>query len=537
MALIPEYRHEQFLDAIVNSTTPPSSAYRIELFLAKIAGEAVTLPTPVNRIELYLAKIAGENVTVPAPVTRLEMYLAAIAGEAVTPPDPEYRIEQWLYDWSQGGGQSELKYAAGSSPLTLANAVARLINTLTRMGTAEQATTPTPSAPVDIVCNNGAVKMVHTSGLPAGYKLLEYVGGTGTQYIVITGLKLASTDIVESEFQNATTTGYGALYGIYKTGESSALYANQTYYGYDATNNKVDTGIHVDTDWHTARHDFVNGTLTVDSTTVSFTPFEFTNATDCGVLTRYYNGSYGYDFKGNIRKFKVTRGNDIICDLIPAKNSSDEAGLYDLIGGNFYPATGGTLVEGNIVDDLEMRVVGTPEVLSVNSQTATVANLFGTAIAMDEHELISGVVTRKFGFKILDGTETIGQSSAYGTACYIQSAASTWGADKALVMCTHFQGEEPATSVKPVDTCFFDSSGHFYFRVTDNTVATFKQFLADQYAAGTPVIVMYQLATTQTESVAPQALRTATGTNTVTVTAPEVDQINTMMVVTYYGKL
>ena len=212
---------------------------------------------------------------------------------------------------SASGGGVSWETISGTLPLTLLDAAAKPITSLIRYGKVTQDGTPTPASPVDIVCNNGVVRMVHRSGLPSGYKLLEYVGGSGSQY-VITDLYLASTDVIECEYCNSSTTGYGAVYGVFKVGESSALYGNQTYYSYDSVNDKVNTGISVDTEWHSSRHDFVNGTLTIDNTTVTFTPFEFVNSTKNAVLSRYYNNNYGYNWKGYVRKFKVTRGNEVV---------------------------------------------------------------------------------------------------------------------------------------------------------------------------------------------------------------------------------
>lgn len=292
----------------------------------------------------------------------------------------------------------------GVSPLLLAAALNKPIKCLTQYGLCT-------TVDGDIFCNNGKLTAVHRSGLPSGYKLLECVGGSGTQYI-ITDLYLASTDVIECEYRNSSTTGFGAVYGIFKAGESSALYGNQTYYGYDVANNKVDTEMAVDTEWHSSRHDFVHGTLTIDDTTVTFTPFEFVNSTKNAVLSRYYNGNYGYNWKGYIRKFKVTRGNEVVCDLLPAKDSNDIAGLYDLVSGSFYTAAAGTLIEGNEVDDYELSVVGTPEVLAVTatgaaSQTASVVNLFSTGAVHDEHEVISGTVTRRTVVSVSGGVVTI----------------------------------------------------------------------------------------------------------------------------------
>ena len=287
----------------------------------------------------------------------------------------------------------------GVSPLTLANALAKSIKSLVQYG-------KVTTSGGKLYCNNGKLVAVHRSGLPSGYKLLEYVGGNGSRN-VLTDVYLASTDVVECEFKNSTTTGYGAMYGVFKLGESSAFYANQTYYGYDAENNKVDTDIRVDTKWHSSRHDFVNGTLTIDDTTVTFTPFEFENSTKNAVLSRYYNNSYGYNWKGFVRKFKVTRNGEVVCDLLPAKNSNDVAGLYDLVTGNFYEGTGGDLLEGNEVDDYELRIVGTPEVLSVGAQTASVANLFAAGDVKDEQDIISGVVTRRTEVSVSGGEITV----------------------------------------------------------------------------------------------------------------------------------
>ena len=310
--------------------------------------------------------------------------------------------------YTQGGGEPEpaweYKYVAGMSPLVLAAALNKPLKSLTQYGLCT-------TVDGDIFCNNGKLTAVHRSGLPSGYKLLEYVGGSGTQYI-ITDLYLASTDVIECEFRNSATTGFGAMYGVFKLGESSALYANQTYYGYDVANNKVDTDIRVDTKWHSSRHDFVHGTLTIDDTTVTFTPFEFVNTTKNAVLSRYYNNSYGYNWKGFVRKFKVTRNGEVVCDLLPAKDSNDVAGLYDLVSDSFYTAAAGTLLEGNEVDDYELSVVGTDEVLAVTaagaaSHTASVPNLFAVGDVADEVEIISGTVTRRTAASVSSGVVTI----------------------------------------------------------------------------------------------------------------------------------
>lgn len=174
--------------------------------------------------------------------------------------------------------------------------------------------------------------------LPAGYKRLEYLEST-QGCVINTGFKLASTDVVMTRFKNYSASGVGGIYGIYKNGESSALYANGTYYGYDEDNTKVNTGIAVDTNWHEVVHDFVNGKLTLDGVTTTFTPFTFTNTNNCPLFARYYNGTNGYYFSGDIAYWKVYRNGVLAINLIPFKKSV-RFGMYDTVSGSFYYNTG-----------------------------------------------------------------------------------------------------------------------------------------------------------------------------------------------------
>lgn len=176
-------------------------------------------------------------------------------------------------------------------------------------------------------------------GLPPGYKRLEYIRATGTQYIN-TGLKLASTDYIMARFKNTSASGVGGIYGIYKTGESTALYANGTYYGYDASNNKVNTGVSVDTDWHNVTHAFGYGVLILDETYTTFAPFTFTNTNNCPLFARTYNNAIGYYFSGDIAYWQVYRNDDLYMDLIPCISPNNEVGMYDMISGTFYGNSG-----------------------------------------------------------------------------------------------------------------------------------------------------------------------------------------------------
>lgn len=176
-------------------------------------------------------------------------------------------------------------------------------------------------------------KQITGVGLPAGYKRLEYIEATNNQYIN-TGIKLASTDVVMTKFQNVSTTG--GLYGVYKLGESSTFYSSGTYYFYDGTNTRINTGVSVNTDWHEVVHDFVNGKLTFDGTDHTFTPWTFENTSNSPLFARIYNGNAGYFFNGRIAYWKVYRNGTLIMDLVPCINTNNEVGMYDTVAGVFH---------------------------------------------------------------------------------------------------------------------------------------------------------------------------------------------------------
>ena len=185
--------------------------------------------------------------------------------------------------------------------------------------------------------------------LPSGYTQLEYIESTGTQWID-TGIKITSSDIIETEFKNSVSLQSGALYGVYKAGESSVFYANGTYYAYDKNNTVVNTRISINTQWHTTIHNFVNGTLQLDDTVVNFRPFAFANNITSRLFSRYYN-SYGYNFIGAIRKHKITRNGVVILDLVAAQDSSGNVGMYDMVSRTFFANAGtGEFVAGPVIN-------------------------------------------------------------------------------------------------------------------------------------------------------------------------------------------
>jgi len=137
-----------------------------------------------------------------------------------------------------------------------------------------------------------------------------------------------------------------------------------------------------------------------------------------------------------------------------------------------------------------------------NGGTATAEMLLKVGDYQDTQEVITGSVTRRIGIKVLDGSE----NWDYASARFNLELSDKINA-KANVLCNCFAySSETSANMPDLSIVSYTSRniGVRYDRFT--SVAQFKQWLADQYAAGTPVIVVYPLATPTTESVTPQAL-------------------------------
>ena len=159
--------------------------------------------------------------------------------------------------------------------------------------------------------------------------------------------------------------------------------------------------------------------------------------------------------------------------------------------------------------------------------TATAEMLLKVGDYQDVQSIIDGVVTRNVGVKVLDGTETY---QLYGSGAELRASTTIAGKHAAQtgvtsLICSHFTAVADTTAGGVVGgqiNCDSNPSYPTTIRIGINGLATtvdgFKSWLADQYAAGTPVIVIYPLATPTTESVAGQTLQVTDGDNTLEIT-------------------
>lgn len=451
----------------------------------------------------------------------------------------------WLRGAVASGASYVWQTVTGELPLTLSDAVSKAIKSLVQYGKTVQSATPTPSAPVDIVCNNGVIAMVDDD-LPSGYVRLQSIESDGTDGYVATSIVIDSVDIdVEVDFQyiNTSASQPKMLWG-YMDGSSNiprwgfGIYTTGWLGSPNATASRGPT----DSDRHTAimsvyeRGDASYYSGTVDGTELygetalgAVSQFEG-NVLPLVLFARNNKGAAGNFANAKIYRFKVTKANVLTHDLVPCKDDLGVIGFYDLKTSTFLAASG-TLTAGAVdYSHAHIDAVGTDEVLSVGEQTASAVNLLAVGDYADTQDIISGAVNRAIGVYVFNGTETWIDGN-YG---YITEAVQDQSGETYTPLSTHFKG---TTGTPQANTntfrCYRTSggTGRIYVapnRTTYPTKEDFAAFVASQYAQGTPVIVVYPLATPTTESVTAQHLATAQGDNSVSAVS-NVDPVTVMV--------
>lgn len=468
------------------------------------------------------------------------------------------------------GAAAVVETVTGTLPLTLANALSHAIVSLTRYGLCTQDGTPTPSAPVDIMTNNGALKfgwhdIITTSAL-SGYGTYVSPSGTagnraykwfkdlpngtytfavdGDYEIIVQWRDPADPSVlVPSSYENLSgwmTSGEVVLdkesggYGIAvrrTSGTSSITPSN-----FDGTLHVQEQGIYTDgtpevltvrginlcnpdyyqgDGWYVGANNTVttsnaNGTLVFPckpNTTYSWwhtagaggcRAFELpTDTVTKGQEATWAVGNPAYADKNVIKQCTTSADAKLLCVLFGRDAIAGSRTIAEQLA-DFM------VVEGEVAEATAYEPYVTP-------QTASVPMLLSVGDYADEGEIISGIKTGKVGVKVFDGTETIGTSNACFTIAISDRVLS-----KTALLCSHFPYSTKTSTQTDDMTVISFSSTNIGFRYDAcATKADFAAWLATQYAAGTPVIVLYPLATETTEQTTAQHLNTVEGTNIV----------------------
>ena len=168
-----------------------------------------------------------------------------------------------------------------------------------------------------------------------------------------------------------------------------------------------------------------------------------------------------------------------------------------------------------------------------NGGQATAEMLLKVGTYQDVQSVLDGEVTRNIGIKVFDGTENWQNLSSY-----INISKANLGSDSTVmpnnstnIICSHF---ETKTGTFTDGIGVGGSYVNFKYDSLFTTLTQWKQWLSDQYNAGTPVIIIYPLATATTETVTAQPLTIQAGTNIVEITQASIDNLG--LEVSYKGK-
>ncbi|MBR6838762.1 MAG: hypothetical protein IKM94_04310 [Alphaproteobacteria bacterium] len=204
--------------------------------------------------------------------------------------------------------------------------------------------------------------------LPSEYQEVEYLESTGTQYID-TGVIINS-----SNYKKEATIGYwyanngkssnGVAFGSLMTGKRSPFVQNN-YYSSDGPDiwrigvgqqEGVRSSYHVTPAPQNGKSTVIlkqdndtfyygNSESSLQSVSVDYSN-TLTNSKEF-VFCVNYNNAPNFYAPIKLYSYKLWINNELVRNLVPAKNSSNVIGMYDMVSGTFFTNQGtGTFVEG-----------------------------------------------------------------------------------------------------------------------------------------------------------------------------------------------
>ena len=197
----------------------------------------------------------------------------------------------------------------------------------------------------DVVVNDSLIKN--------GYKKLEYIESTGTQYIDTGVVANQNTgfdiDFIAFNKINNTTGEFGTIFGSRETyhdrGYQLTTYNNTTLLGHFlfgtnslAANIRYSAGIISETRQQIS---FRNRVLTLpDNFTTQVDNYDFETPSTLTIFALHQQSIFGEYSKTRLYGFKLYDGDTLIRNFIPSLDKNNKAGLYDLVENKFYENDG-----------------------------------------------------------------------------------------------------------------------------------------------------------------------------------------------------
>lgn len=171
----------------------------------------------------------------------------------------------------------------------------------------------------------------------------------------------------------------------------------------------------------------------------------------------------------------------------------------------------------------EIIVTGNTETVTDSlGITATAEMLLGMGEYSDIQDVLSGEIERKINLMVFDGTESWMRSPTGSTVRFslgLTESAVPTAVTRGNILSTHFKNIGNVIT-QDVGGAFI-SQQRTLFLIPEQTITTvqeLKNWLAQQYSNGTPVMVMYPLADARSEAVGTQTLNVTNDTNIIRIT-------------------
>lgn len=376
---------------------------------------------------------------------------------------------EWIFGKASPWPEYIIKELTWNWYINLTNAVANHLMELKAYGWTEQNWTPTPTIPVAIISNNWTIKF--------SKNMANVNSQTALVWYYISSQWVVSADV------------YNRIYQDYIPVKPSTTY-----------------------------------TLSMSSSVYYVTISEYSTAEDSGFVIRKAGSS------GSNTSLTITTGANTNFVRFWTNIDRTSITMEEVLAINRQLEIWSTATPYHKYVEWWIYIDWTTETISSTLSTATAEMLLKVGDYQDVQSILDGAITRNVGVKVFDGTENWSPHATL--AGWFQLAEPLTYGGIAPALCTHY----PYSSTQGNAGVYF-STGRYNPQtsriiIADNVkfpntgmLADFKQFLADQYNAWTPVIIVYPLATPTTESVAGQTMHIPAWNSTIEITQASIDNL------------
>ena len=233
--------------------------------------------------------------------------------------------------------------------------------------------------------------------LQSGYKQLEYIQSSGTQYID-TGFKPNQNTKFEVDLAITNTSCH--VFGARTSYLNKAFvlfWASNSDFCIQMADSKFNGGAFDTTKRYkvtmTSSQLFLD-----DNLQVSYSVGDFQCEQNAWLMSCYSSSASEYA-RGKLYSAKIYDGNTLVRNFIPCKNPSEVVGMYDLVNSKFYGNSGsGSFIAGSelpISNKIAINYLGTYDVLDINDEpvknlTKDTEWIFQAVAGVEESQLPSG---------------------------------------------------------------------------------------------------------------------------------------------------